>query len=199
MFHPMMLWALGGRLQRRKILACSILLVVLACAALPGVSEASRKIRGSGFSTIVPSGWKVDRGKAGTSRFYSASSPQTKPNVTINSMQLSVNVIPVTDFERQLGRKIPSSLEEVLGEVMSAPQQAQNVQITATFRPARLDGRPAASGAVQFFLGGTTLLQSETVSIYRGRVYILVFYADTAQQYQGLLTLRRVHSHWRWR
>jgi hypothetical protein len=199
MFHPMMLWALDGRLQRRKILACSILLVVLACAALPGVSEASRKFRGQGFSTIVPNGWKTDKGKAGTTRFYSASSPQTKRNVTVNSTTLSVNAIPVTDFERQLGRKIPSSYEELLGEIMTAPQQAQNVKLTATFRTTRLGGRPAASGAAQFFLGGTTLLQSETVSIYRGRVYILEFYADTAQQYQALLTLGRVHRHWRWR
>ncbi len=199
MFHPMMPWALGSRLQRRRMLACSILLAVLACAALPGVSEASRKFRGSGFTTIVPSGWKLDKGKAGPARFYSASSPQTKPNVTINSTLLSVNVIPVTDFERQLGRKIPSSLEEVLGAVMTAPQQAQNVQLTATFRTAKLGGRPAASGAAQFSLGGTTLLQSETVSVYRGRVYILEFYADTALQYQALLTLNRVHRHWHWR
>jgi hypothetical protein len=199
MFHPMMSWALGSRLQRRRILACSILLAVLACAALPGVSEASRKFRGYGFSTIVPTGWKLDNSKFGTSRVYSASSPQTRPNVTVNSTTLSVNVIPVPDFERQLGRKIPASYEELLGDVMTAPQQAQNVQLTATFRATKLDGRPAASGAAQFFLGGATLLQSETVSVSRGHVYILQFYVDLALQYQGLSTLSRVHRHWHWR
>lgn len=195
----MMPWALGSRLQRRRILACSILLVVLACAALPGVSEASRKFRGYGFSTIVPSGWKVDKGKAGTARFYTAASPQTRPGVTTNSTTLNVNVIPVTDFERQLGRKIPSSYEELLGEIMTAPQQAQNVRLTATFRTTRLDGRPAASGAAQFFLGGATVLQSATVSRHRGRVYIIQMYLDTALEYQGLPTLSRVHRRWHWR
>jgi hypothetical protein len=199
MFHPMMSWALGSRLQRRRMLACSILLAVLACAAMPGVSEASRKLRGYGFSTVVPSGWKLDKGKVGTSHVYSASSPQTKRNVTINSTTLSVNVIPVTDFERQLGRKIPSPMEALLGEVMTAPQQAQNVQLTATFRATRLGGRPAASGAAQFFLGGATLLQSETVSVSRGQVYILQFYVDLTVQYQGLTTLRGIHRHWHWR
>ena len=66
MFHPMMRWALGSRLQRRRILACSILLAVLACAALPGVSDASRKFRGKGFATIVPSNWKIGKGKQGS-------------------------------------------------------------------------------------------------------------------------------------
>jgi len=108
-------------------------------------------------------------------------------------------VIPVTDFERQLGRKIPASFEDLLGAVMTAPQQAQNVQVTAAFRTTKLGGRPAASGAAQFFLGGATLLQSETVSISRGHVYILQFYVDLAVQYQGLTTLRGVHRHWRWR
>lgn len=199
MFHAMMAWALGSRLHRRTILACSILLVVLACAALPGVSEASRKFRGQGFSTIVPNGWKLDKDKVGTTRVYSASSPQTKPNVTINSMLMSVNVIPVRDYERQLGRKIPSSFEELLGTIMSAPQQAQNVQLTASFRATTLGGRPAASGAAEFSLGGTSVLQSETVSVHRGHIYILEFYLDKALQYQGLSILRRVHRHWRWR
>jgi hypothetical protein len=195
----MMPWALGSRLQRRRILACSILLAVFACAALPGVSEASRKFRGHGFSTIVPSGWKLAKGKNGSSGFYSASSPQTKPNSLVNATTLSVDVIPVTDFERQLGRKIPASYEELLGAVMTAPQQAQNVQLTATFRTTKLGGRPAASGAAQFFLGGATVLQSETVSVSRGHVYILQFYVDLALQYQGLSTLSRVHRHWHWR
>jgi hypothetical protein len=199
MFHPMMPWALGSRLQRRRILVCSILLAVLACAALPGVSEASRKLRGYGFSTTVPTNWKLTKGKNGSTRLYNAASPQTKPNVTVDSTLLGIKVIPVTDFERQLGRKIPASLEELLGTVMSAPPQAQNVQLTATFRPATLDGRPAASGAAQFFLNGATLLQSETVAVHRGRVYILQFYVDTTLQIPGLSTLSRIHRHWHWR
>jgi hypothetical protein len=200
MFHPMMPWALGSRLQRRRILACSILLAVLACAALPGVSEASRKLRGHGFSTNVPTDWKVDKTrKNGSTRTYSASSPQTKRNVTANSTLVSVVVIPVPDFERQAGRRIPSSLVELLGAVMGAPPQAQNARITASFRSATLGGRPAAAGAAQYSLGGATVLQSDTVSVYRGHVYIVQFYVDIALQYQGLTTLSRVHRHWRWR
>jgi hypothetical protein len=195
----MMRWVVGSSLKKRRILACSILLAVLACAALPGVSEASRTLRGYGFTTIVPSNWKLDRGKTGTTRVYGASSPKTKPNVTVNSMRIGISVIPITDFERQLGRRLPSSLEEVLGAVMAPPQQAQNVQVTAPFRSTTLGGRPAASGAAQFFFNGATVLQSETVSVYRGQVYILQYYVDLALQYQGLTNLSRIHRHWRWR
>ena len=82
---------------------------------------------------------------------------------------------------------------------MTAPQQAQNVQLTATFRATRLGGRPAASGAAQFFFGGATVLQSATVSLHRGRVYVPELYLDTALQYPGLAIFQRVHRHWRWR
>jgi hypothetical protein len=196
----MMSWALGSRLKRRRILACSILLAVLACAALPGVSEAaSRKVRGYGFTTLVPGNWHTGKGKQGTTRVYGAASPKTKRGVTVNTMQLGISVVPVTDLERQLGRKIPSQPQELLGLIMQAPQQAQNVQLTAPFRDTSLGGRPAASGAVQFSLGGTSMMLSETVSVYRGQVYVVEFDLDLALQYSGLANLARIHRHWHWR
>ncbi|HEV7494629.1 hypothetical protein [Baekduia sp.] len=180
-------------------MACSILLAVLACAALPGVSEANRKIRGVGFSTSVPSDWKTGKGKNGSTRVYGAASARTKRNVAVNSMQLGITVIPVVDMERKLGRSLPSSLEELLSLVISTPQQAQGVQLTAPIRASTLDGRPAASGAVQFFFNGATILQSTTVAVRRSRVYIVEFDLDLALEYQGLPILGRIHDHWRWR
>jgi hypothetical protein len=199
MFHPMMRWAPGSSLKKRRILACSILLAVLACAALPGVSQASRKVRGVGFSTLVPGNWKTGKGKNGGTHVYGAASPKTKRNVIANSMQLGISVIPVVDLERQIGRKIPASLEELLGLVMSAPQQAQNVQLTAPIRTSTLGGRPAASGAAQFDFNGTTVLQSDTVAVRRGQVYVVDFKLDLALQYQGLPILAGIHRHWHWR
>jgi hypothetical protein len=195
----MMLWALGSRLQRRGILACSILLAVLACAALPSVSDASRKLSGKGFATIVPSNWKTGKGKQGTTRVYGAASRTTKSGVAQNTMQLGISVIPVVEMERQLGRKLPSSLEDLLQVVLQPPQEGQNAQVTAPFRSTTLGGRPAASGALQFSIDGVILLSSGTVSLYRGRIYVVQYNLDTALQYRGLTTLKSIHSHWRWR
>jgi hypothetical protein len=196
MFHHMMRWALSSSLQKRRILACSILLAVLACAGLPSVSDASRKFRGTGFVTVIPSKWKTGKGKQGTTRVYGAASRATRPNVAANTMQLGISVLPVGDMERQLGRKLPPSLEELLALLM----QQQNAQITAPLRSTTLGGRPAASGAMQVPAdGGTTLLQSQTISVYRGQVYVVAFGVDLALQYQGLPILARIHRHWRWR
>jgi hypothetical protein len=200
MFHPMMRrWVLGSSLQKRRMLACSLLLAVLACAALPGVSQASRKIRGYGFTTLVPGNWKTGKGKNGNTRVYGAASPKTKRGQTVNSQQLGISVIPVVDMERQLGQKLPSSLEQLLGALMSPPQQAQNVQLTAPIRTSTLGGRPAASGAAQFDFNGATVLQSDTVSVYRGQVYLVEFDLDLSLQYQALPVLGRIHRHWHWR
>ena len=156
-------------------------------------------MRGYGFTTVIPSKWKTGQSKTGTSRVYGAAPPGTKPNDTVNAVHLGISVIPVKDFERQLGRKIPSSLEQVLGAVMSAPQQAQNVSLVAPIRAAALDGLPAASAAAQFFLNGATVLQSETISIHRGQVYIIQFYQDTQLQNLALPVLQRIHRRWHWR
>jgi hypothetical protein len=199
MFHPMMRWALDNSLQKRRILACSLLLAVLACAALPGVSQASRTFRGVGFSTIVPSAWKIGNGKQGDSRLYGASSRQSKANSRVNSMQLGVSVVPVTDLERQLGRKLPATPAEILGLLLTPPQDAQNVTLSAPIRSSTLGGRAAASGAVQFFSGGAQVLQSETVSVYRKRIYLVAYNIDQSLQYKALPILARVHRHWRWR
>ena len=139
----MMPWALGSRLQRRRILACSILLAVLACAALPGVSDASRKFRGNGFSTIVPSGWKTGKGKHGhharlRRRFAADQDQASRPNTT----QLGVNVIPVTDFERQLGRKTPVLARGASGRSRDARRSRRRTcRSTAPFRTTTLGGR----------------------------------------------------------
>lgn len=197
MLHRMMRWALSNSLQKRRILVCSILLAVLACAGMPSVSDASRKFRGKGFVTIIPSKWKTGKGKQGTTRVYGAASPKTKANVAANTMQLGISMIPVVDMERQLGRKLPASLEELLGLIMQ--QQGQNAQITAPFRSSTLGGRPAASGAMQVPADGTTLLLSQTISVYRGQLYIVAYTVEVALQYQGLPVLARIHRHWRWR
>jgi hypothetical protein len=199
MFHPMMRWARSNSLQRRRILACSILLAVLACAALPGVSEASRKIRGVGFTTSVPGNWKTGKGKNGPTRVYGAASPKTKRGVTVNSMQLGITVIPVVDLERQVGRRLPPTLEELLALVISTPQQAQNVSFAAPIRSSLLGGAPAASGAAQFDFNGATVLQSDTIAVRRGRVYIVEFDVDLRLQFQALPILGSIHKHWHWR
>jgi hypothetical protein len=198
MFHPMMRWAVGSRLQRRRIVVCSILLAVLACAALPGVSDASRKIRGYGFTTIVPPKWQTGHGKNGTARVYGAAPRGVKPNDVVNAIHLGITVVPIADMERQIGRKLPS-LDQLLGGLMSPPQQAQNVSFVAPVRVTTLDGLPAASGAVEYFFNGATVLQSQTVATHRGQVYIIRYYQDTSLQYAGIKILQSIHRHWHWR
>ena len=199
MFHPMMRWAPSNSLQKRRILACALLLGVFACAALPGVSDASRKFRGVGFSTVIPNSWKIGNGKNGDTRLYGASARRKKSNDLINSMALGVSVVPVTDLERQLGRKLPSSPQEILGLLMSAPQNAQSPSVAVPIRSSVLGGRAAASGALEFSAGGTIVLQSETVSVYRNRIYLVAFNIDKRLQYRALPILARAHRHWRWR
>jgi hypothetical protein len=199
MFRPMMRRVRLDTIERRRILACSILLAVIAIGALPGVSQASHKLRGVGFSTIVPSKWKVTKGKTRDPRVYRASSPGARPNVTVNSAVLGVIVTTAKTLERRAGRKLPSSPEELLGLVAGAPGDVQGLQIVAPTRGALLDGVPAASIAVSYTRGGAAILQTDTVAVYHGRVYVVELATDISIQVNALHVLAQARSRWRWR
>jgi hypothetical protein len=199
MFRPMMRWVPRNTIERRRILACSMLLASIAFGTLPSASQASRKLHGVGFSTIVPSKWKLSKFKSGSLHGYRIVPPRTKKGVTVNSMAIGITVTPAKDLERQLGRKIPASMLELWGLMVSAPQGAQGPQIIAPVRTTTVDGVPGASGAASYALGGATVLQSDTVSVHHGRVYVIELATDINIQFQGLPALGRVRDHWRWR
>jgi len=201
MFRRMMrrvLW--NNAIERRRVLACSLLLAVLACAALPGASQAaaSLRLRGAGFSTIVPRDWKLGRQTNGDTRSYLAAWAKNKPNTSVNSMVLTVTVIPVKSAERQIGRKLPSSLVDAVSQVLGGPQGTQT-QVLVPARPTRLRGMPAASIVFQYIYNNAQLIQSDTLCIRHGRIYIIELVIDTVKQFQGLPVLEKARAHWRWR
>jgi hypothetical protein len=199
MFRPMMRRVRLNTIERRRILACSILLAMIAFGALPSVSQASHKLRGVGFSTVVPSKWKVTKGRNGGVHTYRMVPPHTKQGVTANSMAIGINVAPAVDLERKAGRKIPSSMLELWGLMVTAPSGAQGAQIIAPVRTTTVDGAPAASGAATYALGGATVLQSDTVTVHHGRVYLIELVTDISIQFEGLSPLGRLRDRWRWR
>jgi hypothetical protein len=200
MFRLMMRRVRLNTIDRRRILACSILLAVLAFGALPSVSQAAnRKLRGPGFSTIVPSNWKVTTSRKGGAHTYRMVPPHTKKGVTVNSMAIGVTVIPGKDVERQAGHKISDSMEELWGLMVTAPAGAQGLQIIAPVRTTTVDGTPGASGAASYFFNDASVLQSDTVTYRNGRVYVIEFATDINIQYKGLPVLGRLRDHWRWR
>jgi hypothetical protein len=198
MFRFMMRWAPRNTIQRRRILACSMLLAVIAFGALPSASQAARKLHGAGFTTVVPKSWKVTKSRNGGSRNYRIVPPHTKKGVTVNSMAIGVTVVPGKDLERQSGRKIPESMEVLWGLTVTAPPGAQQPQIIAPVRTTTVDGTPGASGAASYFLNNANVLQSDTVTYHHGRVYIIELAADINLQYKGLPVLGRLRDHWRW-
>jgi hypothetical protein len=200
MFRFMMRWApRTNTIARRRLLACSLLLAVLACAALPGVSEsaATRKLRGPGFSTLVPKSWKVTRQKSGDTRTYQAAAPPNRPNVSVNSMSLGVVVTSVKSFERQLGHKLPRAPEDFIGQVVGGPQGTQ-AQTLVPPRATKLDGARAASVVLQYIYNNAMILQSDTLCVRHGRIYVIELDIDTVKQFDGLPVLEKARAHWRW-
>jgi hypothetical protein len=197
MFHPMMR---RGTLQRRKILAFSMLLAILACASLPSISQASKKVRGPGYSTSVPNRWKIVKSTGNGWRYVRGFAPRTGKNGTSTLLTVGVSVTSAKNLAKQARVKtLPSSPEAILPLVANSLEGAQNAEITAPIRPTDLRGTPAAASAAQYGLGNIQVLQSNVAAVRHGRVYSIEMEVDLRLQYAGTKLLRSLLSHWRWR
>jgi hypothetical protein len=196
----MMQWAPVTTSGRRRAVICSVLLAAIVCAWLPNAVQAkSRKIRGPGYSTIVPKSWKVQKTvENGWAALY-ATSPSTRPGVPPGTMYIEVRAISTTSLTRQLGlRRLPSDPETLLTLVAASPNAAQNINVVAPLRSIDLRGVPAAAGAASYVLGNTSILQSNIVCIRHRRAYLVQLFVDTTLQYSGTRALVSANAHWRW-
>jgi hypothetical protein len=199
MFTPMMRRAPLNTLQRRRILACSLLLAVCVCASLPGVSQASRKIRGPGYSTVLPNGWKVAKSRAGAWYYLRAFAPQKGQAGTSQLLTVGISVISTKGLAKQARvKRLPSSPQDLLPLVANSLNGAQNVQVVAPIRSTALRAAPAAASAVTYALGNTSVLQSNVVSPHGRRVFSVELEVDQSIQYAGTKVLSSLLKHWRW-
>ncbi|MCW2993421.1 MAG: hypothetical protein JWQ18_916 [Conexibacter sp.] len=183
-------------LQRRRILASSLLLAVLVCAALPSVSQASRKIRGPGYSTILPDHWRVQKSRNQSWYELRGYAPKT----TVKLMTLAVSVISEKALAKRARVKaLPSSPERLLQIVATAPQGAAQVQTRIPPRGTSLDGEPGASMVSEYILNAQAdVIQTNLVARHHGRVYSIEMEVDTLLQDGGTAYLQQLVRHWHW-
>jgi len=197
MFHPMMMRRVRiSSLRRRRILASALLLAALACAALPGVSQASKRISGPGYSTILPNGWRVSTSRSAGLHQLRAYAPRT----TVKLLTIGVTVISARTLARQAGvKRLPSSPERLLQLVAKTPSGAAGAQVRTTPRPVRLARASGAWEVLEYILNSQfDVVQTNIVTRRHGRVYWVEMEVDKLVQADGTAAMDPLRSHWRW-
>ena len=116
-----------------------ILLAFLFAAALPAVAQASKSIRGPGYRSHVPSGWKVKSTKENGGWRVVRVTPPGRSVRGRNSSIVVIGAISAKTLEKAAGRKLPRSDAEL--------------RPAARRRPARRAEHPAEPAAPDDELG----------------------------------------------
>jgi hypothetical protein len=176
-----------------------ILVAFLVVALLPATAEARKTIRGPGYKTLVPSGWKVKRSHAGGWNSVVISSPGTRKNVSRGSIVLSIGSISAKTLQKLNRGPLPKSPVDLVQLVTSVPSNALNINLALAPQPSTLGGLTAGVVAYSYGFQGAQLTQSETAVRRRGRIYALQLTADTALSVIGGSAIDMARQQWRWR
>ncbi|MCW2983479.1 MAG: hypothetical protein JWR63_1049 [Conexibacter sp.] len=176
-----------------------ILVAFLVAALLPATAEARKSVRGPGYKTFVPSGWKVKRSSSGGWHSVIISSPGTRKNVQRGSNVLSIGSISAKVLRRRNKGSLPTSPVALAQLVTAVPSTASNINLAAPPQAATLAGAAAGSVAYTYDLQGTTLLQTETAVRRGGRVYVLQVTSDSSISVIGASAINMARQSWRWR
>jgi hypothetical protein len=175
-----------------------ILVALLVAALLPATAEARKTIRGPGYKTLVPSGWKVRRISADGWHTVQISSPGTRKNVTRGSIVLSIGSISAKSLAKRGKRALPKSPVELVQLVTSVPSAATNIDLALAPQFGSLGGAAAGTAAYNYLLEGAQLTQTETAVRRRGLVYVLQLTVDNALSLIGGSAIDMARTSWRW-
>lgn len=176
-----------------------ILLAFLFAAALPASAQATKQIRGPGFRSHVPSGWKVKSTKESAGWRVVRVTPPGRKSKGKNSSIVVIGTIPVRTLERAAGQPLPTSDIELANQLAAVPATAQNVQPTLSPQPSVLAGTVGGIVGYHYVTGGVGTTQTATVVRRHRRVYLLQTVSDDSVSFIGTSAAGLVRANWRWR
>ncbi|HWI71863.1 MAG TPA: hypothetical protein VNT55_07910 [Baekduia sp.] len=176
-----------------------ILLAFLFAAALPTAAQASKSIRGPGFRSHVPSGWKVKHSKERGGWRVVRVTPPGRASKGRNSSIVVIGTVSVRTLEKAAGQKLPASDIELAQQLAAVPPTAQGIQPTVNPQPTVLAGALGAIVGYHYIDGRVGTTQTATVVRRHRRVYLLQTVSDDSVSFIGSQAVNLVRSNWRWK
>jgi hypothetical protein len=176
-----------------------ILLAFLFAAALPSIAQASKSIRGPGYRSHVPSGWKVKSTKEGGGWRVVRVTPPGRATRGRNSSTVVIGTVSVRTLEKAAGQKLPRADSELARQLAALPSTAQNIQPTLNPQPTLLAGSIGAIVGYHYVFGGIGTTQTATVVRRKHRIYLLQTVSDDSVSFIGTQAVNLVRTNWRWK
>jgi hypothetical protein len=180
-------------MPRHKLLVI-IILASLAVAALPAAAHAERTLKGPGYRTMVPSGWKIKRSHLSGWNIKSAATPGAA-----NVLEVRVGVIGADSLRKRLKLKVlPSDPTQLVQALIPLPPGATNAQAVAQPQVTTLAGSVGGYLAIHFLLKGQGVAMNLTAIRRGNRVYLLDVLGSDNLALLGTPAIALVNQRWRW-
>jgi hypothetical protein len=176
-----------------------ILLAFLFAAALPASAQATKTIRGPGYRSHVPSGWKVKSTKENAGWRVVRVTPPGRATKGRNSSTVVIGTVPIRTLEKAAGQTLPASDIELAKQLAAVPRTAQGIQPTLNPQPSVLAGDVGGIVGYHYVADGIGTTQTATVVRRHGRVYLLQVVSDDSVSFIGTSAVGLVRANWRWR
>jgi hypothetical protein len=177
-----------------------ILLAFLFAAALPSVAQASKSIRGPGYRSHVPSGWKVKSTKENGGWRVVRVTPPGRSVRGRNSSIVVIGAISTRTLEKAAGQKLPRSDADLAQQLAAVPPDAQNIQPSLQPQTTSLAGTLGAILGYHYVLnGGLGMTQTATVVRRNRRIYLLQVVSADTLSFIGNQASNLVRANWRWK
>jgi hypothetical protein len=176
-----------------------ILLAFLFAAALPSVAQASKSIRGPGYRSHVPSGWKVKSTKENGGWRVVRVTPPGRTSRGRNSSIVVIGTVSVRTLEKAARQKLPRSDIELAQQLAAVPPTALNIQPTVNPQPTVLAGTLGAIVGYHYVSDRVGTTQTATVVRRKKRVYLLQTVSDDSVSFIGTQAANLVRANWRWK
>jgi hypothetical protein len=175
-----------------------ILLAFLFAAALPSAAQA-KSIRGPGYRSHVPSGWKVKSTKENAGWRVVRVTPPGRSVKGRNSSIVVIGAISARTLEKAAGKKLPRSDVELAQQLASVPPTAINIQPSLQPQATSLAGSIGAILGYHYALDGLGMTQTATVVRRSRRIYLLQVVSADSLSFIGSQAASLVRANWRWK
>jgi hypothetical protein len=182
-------------MPRHKLLVIIILAALAVTAAIPAGAQARRSIKGPGYKTYVPSGWKLKHQKSGSWRLAVAS-PGGRSGLT---MSVTIGTIGARSLAKQLRvKQLPANPAQLVQVIAPLPPGATNAQIAGQPQTSTLAGAVSGILGVHFDLRNQGTLMTLTAVRRGNRVYLVDIQGADNLALLGRPAVTMVTDSWRW-
>jgi hypothetical protein len=183
-------------MPRHKLLVILILAAFAAASAIPAGAQAKRTVKGVGFKTYVPSGWKVTFHKVTPGWRRVAASPTGRKT---DQLSVTMSSIGARSLAKAMHKALPPTALQLVQLLPNVPPGATQAQQTNQAQPTTLGGSPGGLMGYHYVTRAGEGISASAIALQRGnRIYLIDIAGDDQLSLLATSAVDLIRNSWAW-